>query len=105
MKFAKQINKKFFGILFFAAIMSFGIVACGGEKNEAEDAAEEMEETMDEAEEEAKDMMDKAKDKADEMTEEAKAAMDTLSDNAKEKMDEMKDGMKKEDHSGGDHPN
>jgi gas vesicle protein len=103
MKFAKQINKKFFGILFFAAIMSFGIVACGGEKDSAEDAADEMEESMDEAKEDAKDMMDDAKDKADEMTDEAKEAMDSLSDDAKKKMEEMKG---KEEHpEGGEHPN
>ncbi len=94
MKFAKQINKKFFGILFFAALMSFGIVACGGEKEAADDATEEVEETMDEAQEEAKDMMDKAGEKVDQMADTAKAAMDSLSDAAKEKM-----------KGGNEHPN
>jgi len=100
MKFAKQINKKFFGILFFAAIMSFGLVACGGEKDGADDATEEVDESMDEAQEEAKDMMDKAGEKVDQMADTAKAAMDSLSDAAKEK---MKGGD--EHPAGGEHPN
>jgi len=107
MKFAKQINKKFFGILFFAAIMSFGLVACGGEKDAAE---EEVEETMEDAEEATKDMADKAEKKVDEMADSVKDAADSLSDAAKAKMDEMKGGKEGKDaadHSNGgdEHPN
>jgi uncharacterized protein involved in copper resistance len=84
MKFAKKSLGQFLGMLVFASFISFGLVACGGEKEESTSEEETQEEEMEAAED---DMSDAAE-------------MDEM------KMDSTKmDSTKMEEHpEGGEHP-